>query len=249
MRILAITLGLGFFTWGCAWEPAESDYDDVAAGVGSLVANDSGGEVGAMSDSIETSAGTTPMGLSASGAGTVSGERFGLMYSYTVACSNASGDSMALCGSETDSASLSVEWSGELTLDRYAASVSRTGMWSLTGLQGDNATFNGMGTFSVDSEFMALYRDETRTWSFDYAATYSDVVLRIADETPLSGEIVYQIDAERTVKRGRRTRKGDFSVTATVTFNGDGTATVGLDGSRNYSLALGTGIITKISTE
>jgi hypothetical protein len=227
----------------CSSGPSDEDYDDVAASVGALTANDSGGEVGSMDDSVVAAEGGSPDGLTASGSGSYQGTRLGLEYQYDLTCLDASGQTLASCGENTDTAHVTVAWSGDLTLPRYSASISRAGDWTLAGLQSDVAQFDGHGTFTVDSSFQAIYRDVTRTFHLDYDAQYDAVRYRMASRAFEGGQITYQVHAERTRSGSRRDAEATFDIEAVITFASDGTATLTLDGDRTYQVDLASGAV------
>jgi hypothetical protein len=230
---------------GCQSGPTDEDYDDVAAGLGALVSDGSGGgELGSMDDALSASSGEVPTGLTATGEGTFEGPRAGLDYAYSVSCLDAAGAALSVCERDvTDTARVTVDWSGSLTLPRYSATIARTGDWTISGLKGETAEFNGHGTFDVDAEFMALYRPVTRTFSLSYDAVYDGILIRTSDRMPMAGEIHYDVDARRTRERGSRTADAEFHIEAVVVF-GNGTATITLDGTRTYHVSLETGEVT-----
>lgn len=242
--LVAATMTLSsVFTLGCRKDTVDDEtYDDVAVAVGSLVANDSGGEVGSMNESVALSGGQEISAFVAAAKRQV--VRAGLSYEYDLTCFDAAGTEQAACdAATTDSADVSVTWSGSLDLPRYDSSINRTGQWSLSGLLGDITSLNGTGTFAIDSSFEAMYRPVTRTLSLDYQAEYDEVQIDRANERIVGGTIHYSIEGQRDVQRGERTREGSFSIDAVVTFDGTGVATVTLDGSRTYTVNLGTGAV------
>lgn len=245
--VFATTMTLSsIFALGCRAQDKVEDetYDDVAVAVGSLVANSSGGEVGSMNESIALSSGQELRAMVAAAKSQV--VRAGLTYEYDLTCFDAAGAEQAACdAATTESADVSVTWSGSLDLPRYDSSINRTGQWSLSGLQSDIASLNGTGTFAIDSSFEAMYRPVTRVLSLDYQADYDEVQIDRVNERIVGGTIRYSIEGERDVQRGERTREGSFNIEALVSFDGSGAATVTLDGSRTYTVDLGTGEVTE----
>jgi hypothetical protein len=229
---------------GCTSGPTDEDYDDVAASVAALTASDSGGDVGAMGDAVEASQGQEPEGVTNSGSGSFTGARGGLEYEYALTCSSATGDLLETCDDTTDTAHLTVAWSGELHLARYDATLSRTGDWTLSGLQGDVVTLNGVGSFDADSSFQALFRDETRTLRLAYDASYDAVQISKSIGRPVGGTASFAVHMERTRSRGARDVEAEFDIDAVVTFANDGTAHLELDGERSYVVNLDDGSVT-----
>jgi hypothetical protein len=225
-------------------EPTDEDYDDVATAVGALVANDSGGEVGSMDDGAAMATGEAPGDLQSMGSGSYEGARLGLNYKYQITCKDADGTENP-CGATTDSANLVVEWGGSLDLSNYDASITRTGDWTLSGLQGDVAEFNGHGTFNVDTEFTSLFRDVQRTFLLDYDAQYDAVAWHRATKITQGGTITYNVHAERTTTRGSSETEVELDAQVVVEFGANGTADLSIDRERNYTLDLNTGWVAK----
>jgi hypothetical protein len=234
-------------TVGCkkSDEPTDEDYDDVASAVGALVSNDSGGETGSMEDSIDIASGELPDGVSQMGSGSFQGLRAGLTYEYSVTCKDAGGAVQEACDAQTDSANLVVDWSGELNLPRYQASVARSGDWTLSGLQTDTAHFSGHGSFDIDTEFTSFFGNRTRTFNLDYDADYQDVTFDRIGREFIGGEIHYDVIAQRTRTRGDTDVEVELVISVDVAFHDDGHATITLDGSRKYDLDVGSGQLAK----
>lgn len=237
--------GLIVVAVGCNSGPSDEDYDDVAASVGALTASDSGGDVGSMQDAVEASQGESVDGVTASGSGSISGERGGLSYEYELTCSNEGGDVLAVCDATTDTAHLTVDWSGELDLARFDASLSRSGDWTLSGIQSEVVTLNGVGSFDADSSFQALFRDETRTLHLEYDASYDGVQISKSMRRPIGGTATFAVHMQRTRERGSRNVEAEFDIDAVVTFTSDGVGHLVLDGERSYVISLDDGSVTQ----
>jgi hypothetical protein len=241
----ASLISLSLTAGACAQqsELSQEDYDDIAMGVGALVATPGGGgEAGAMGDAVDVA--------STGAAGTVEGSgaievvlHAGLSYEYRVDCFDAAGVELAACDETTDSANVAVSWSGELDTLHYDATIERLGEWSITGLQSATATLTGSGSFEVDSEFRAMYRDITRSLHLSYDAEYDSVQIDTATRQAVGGSIRYAVQGERFVQRGSDEKDIEFSVQAEVTFAADGSATLTLDGSHSYSIDVETGLV------
>lgn len=243
LRLSSLSLGLLLSTAaaGCVAsdQPTEQEYDDIAQGVSLLVSDGAeGGDVGSMNDSIDLALAQPPAGFSLEGSGTYEGDRGALQYEYSIEC-----DGGDVCSSETDSAAIQVEWSGELQAPRWNVSVNRTGSWTLDDLQSGTARFNGEGTFSLESHFEAAEREASRSYLFDYAASYSDVLIDMEAREAVGGTATFDIYAARSASNDFRDLEAEFDVHAELTFNGDGTATLVLDGSHSYVLSLASGTV------
>ena len=226
-----------------AEEPSAQDYDDLATSVGALVAEGPGSEMEAVEDTMDVAEGGVPGELTRSALGSVLGRRGSLDYNFEVTCRDAAGATLEACDATTDQADLVLSWNGEVDSTRYDASVTRIGNWQWTGLQSDLAELNGTGTYDATSEFIALFRNETRFYRLDADAVYEAVMVRTSDRRPVGGTIRYTIHAERTDSRGSESIEGEFDVTAVVTFQGDASARVEFDGGRTYAIDLSSGEI------
>lgn len=239
-----LTLGLALGATACGDQPTNEDYDDLAVSVASVLADDSGSELEAVGDAVDAAQGALPSGMTRSGAGTLTGQRGQLQYTYEITCQDAAGATQAACGDQTtDAARLVLSWTGTIDTARRHADLSRDGDWTFTGLTGEVATLDGDGHFDIASEFQALTRPLSRSFAFTYDATYSGVRIRLADRMPVGGAASYAIHAERTTSRRLRDVEAVFDVTADVSFGEDGHATVVLDGARTYDVDLATGVV------
>jgi hypothetical protein len=241
VRPLVATSVLALAATGCqkSDEPTQQDYNDVAASVGTLVA---GGELTSIQDSVGTTQGETPTGLTGNGSGQFEGTRGGLRYSYEVTCTGADGVTMAVCDATTDSASLIVDWSGNYDGDYWQFEISRNGEWSVTGLQSDVAVFTGEGTFDVSSASQSLDGQRQRSFELSYAGSY-DIQWDMVAERVIEGTITYDVHAERHVDGAAADRDAVFDISAEVTFDGSSIARLVLDGSHSYEINIDTGFV------
>jgi|GEM_PF-1325438 len=230
-------------------EPTEEDYDDVAQGISVAISDgQGGGDMGSIADALSLAAAITPDGFSATAEGSYQGQHAGLNYSYEITCRDAAGGPAVACNPDTtDEARLVVAWDGTLDLPQYDAAATRTGDWTLSGIQSGTATLNGDGSFSFDSEFMSLDGNRMRTWQLDYAASYDGVQIDVDTAAAVGGNAVFNVAARRTASNRFRDVEAEFDIEVDVTFNGDGTATLLLDGSRSYELELASGVVIKRS--
>jgi hypothetical protein len=235
MKILGLSsVGLGLALGACSGNNATpAEYDDVAQSVGASTATQTG-DVGAMAGLVAIAHGTMPAGFTNAGGGVITGTVLGLDYSYMITCKNASGTVLAACDSTTDSANVSFTWDGMITLPAIAATITREGNWSVSGLGGATATFNGNGTFVDDATI------STTSYHFDSSATYSDVAIDTGSGIATNGEIQLSIDASKEASGGSTS----FSVDADITIHADSTATIVLDGQHDYTVDLQTGVVT-----
>jgi len=233
---------------GCAGSdtPTEADYDDVAQALTAVVVTDNeGGEVGAMIDASSVARGDGRLTLQLDASGKYSGNHLGLDYAYTATCSNAEGAPLAACDKSSDSADVTVSFSGELTLPRLSAAVVREGSWQLSGLQSEQVTFAGDSELTVNTQLESLFRDATRAYRLNYVASYEGVVLDKATRRVVGGKVTYNIDSERMATGTRGESEAQFNIDGVLEFKADGTASLTLDRSHTYNVHMGSGGLTK----
>lgn len=220
-----------------------AEYDDVAQNVGTSAAAPSGGDVTAMGDVALLASGTLPLGFTLGANGTVTGSFLGITYAFSLTCSDGQGTNLPTCGSATELADVKVDWSGTLQVPNFSTTMDRHGNWSLMNLQDPSVKLAGNGTFSYDSSISNPNTTVTAAYHFDYEAAYMSVFIDKNTKLATAGEIQYDISASKTVT-GQAVRT--FSLSADINFNGDGTATIDLDGMHHYKLDLTTHVVIKI---
>ena len=226
--------------------PTSNDYDDVAQSTAALVATPGGGgETASISDVASIAIGATPGNVSVNAQGSFSTVQAGLTYSFTLTCADVSGNALPHCGPTTSAAQASVSWNGDLQIPDFSATVSRTGNWSVTGIQTGTATFTGTGSFDYSSTFQSAFRDEQASADLVYNATYDSVVFNEAAHLVTGGTVQYAINASRMASSTSGTSSGSFTINAVVTFAADGSATIVLDGSHAYQVTAG-GVVIKV---
>lgn len=228
--------------------PTPEQYDDTAQAIASTTATSGGGgDVASMSDSVTIALGAMPTGFTLSGDGHFQGSRLGVDYSYSIVCKNAAGVT-GVCNALTDQATVQVAWSGDLTSPNVDASVDRNGMWSLTGLQSDTATFNGNSTFSFDTTLRSIFRPGAMvSYSFDASAAYDAIRISTQERQVIDGSAAFDISAHAQVSGTNKDSEASFDIHAEITFHADHTADLVLDGSRHYSLNLTSGVVVRVN--
>ncbi len=221
---------------GSSTAPTITDYDDVAQAVGASTApGNGGGDVGSMQDAADISLGVVPLGFALSGSGSIQGAKFGLTYDYSATCTDALGNSLSVCGPTTNDATVSVDWSGNLTLPNLTAMVTRDGDWTLTGLQSNTATLNGDGTFTFQADLGT--GAQARSWDLSFSSNYDAVMVQRSPRMVVGGSIHDTIDAQRKGPAADGgTSDASFHVDGVLTFHADGSATLVLDGTNTYSI-------------
>ncbi len=241
----SLLIGLIAVLAGCSSNEkySDEDYEDVATAVGALVGTRSTGEASSMRDAVEITSGNVDNHLAKISGGSWQASRAGLTYGYDVTCRDGQGETQDSCDANTDSASLVLTWRGDLDLPRYDANVDRTGEWTVSGLQSDNAVFHGQGAFEVETEFSAWLRPVTRSFRLTYDATYDAVAFDRVSGQIVAGTIHYGVEAQRTTSREDQPIQATIEVEVDIVFTGNGQARISVDGVRDYDLDLSSGRI------
>ena len=121
------------------------------------------------------------------------------------------------------------EVGGDVSRENWAASVYRVRTMTLTGLEGEEThrTVNGTGESKISR---SRHTDEgNRSYEMTGSITYNDVVVPIPGSDPrypISGTITHAMESTRTDADGTETK----SMTMTITFDGDETASAVVNG-------------------
>lgn len=231
-------------------KPTENDYQSVAQALGSVTAtNDGGGEVGSMIDASAIVTGSPSTGISIDASGSFSGNRLGVMYDYKVTCADVAGAALEKCGNTSDSADVTVKWSGELTTAVLSGAVSREGMFELSGIQSGTVTLAGSGSLTVDAHFDAILRDSTRDYHLSYKADYEGVKVQRAPAKVIGGSIHYAIEVERKAMDDNRNSSANFEIDADLVFDAAGGAKLTLDGDHHYTINTNTGAVAEVNPD
>lgn len=248
---ITLSLSIAACSSSSSSTPATSaDYDDAAQTIAASTATSSGstvqaGEVLAMADSVNLSLGRLPLGFLRSGDGRIHGSRMGINHDFTITCKDAAGAALAQCDKTTDSATVEVQFSGDIKTPNLTASVDRHGTWTITGLQSPTATLNGDSSFSLDTSLMSIFRQGvTSTFTLDATAAYDAITISTADREVTGGNATFELKTHRTVTgtdMGSHDVDKTVDIQADLTFNGDGTATLVLDGTHTFTINLKSG--------
>jgi hypothetical protein len=259
-QITWITLSLSIVACSSSSSPTtpatSADYDDAAQTIGASTATTSGssvqaGEVLAMADSVSISLGRLPLGFLRAGDGRIHGNRMGIDHSFAVTCKDATGATLAQCDKTTDSATVEVQFSGDIKTPNLTASIDRQGSWTITGLQSATATLNGDSSFSLDTSLMSIFRQGvTSAFTLDATAAYAAITVATADHQVTGGKATFDLKTHRTVTgtdMGSHDVDKTVDIHADLTFNGDGTATLVLDGTHTFTINLKNGRVNRAS--
>jgi hypothetical protein len=255
-RITWITFGLSLAA--CSSSPSstsspatDADYEDTAQTIASSTATGKvGGSAGAgdaiaMADALSIARGNLPFGFLREASGRIHGTRMGVDNSFMITCKDAAGAVQAACDKTTDSATVTVQWKGSLQTSNLTAAVDREGTWTITGLQSATATFDGDSSFSLDTQLTSIFHQGvTSSFEYDATASYDAITISTADREITGGSASFEVKAHRTVTgtaMGAKDVDKSFDVHAELTFNGDHTATLVLDGTKTFTIDLATG--------
>jgi len=254
---ITLSLSIAACSSSSSSTPATSaDYDDAAQTIAASTATSSGstvqaGEVLAMADSVNLSLGRLPLGFLRSGDGRIHGNRMGINHDFTITCKDAAGATLAQCDKTTDSATVEVKFSGDLTTPNLTASVDREGTWTITGLQSATATLDGDSSFSLDTTLTSIFHQGvTSSFTLDATASYDAITIATMDRHVTGGSASFELKAHRTVTgtaMGAHDVDKSFDIHAQLTFNGDQTATLVLDGTHTFTIDLKTGRVSRAS--
>jgi hypothetical protein len=269
-RTTLITLGLSIAACtsstssSTTTSPATTaDYEDTAQTIASstVTGGGSGGGGGGVSfgdvlvfgDALSIARGHLPLGFLHDSDGHFRGHLMGVGHDFTVTCKDAAGAVQTACGSTTDSATLTLKVTGDLMTPNFSSSIDREGSFTITGLQGATATFDGSSSFSLDTSLMSVFHPGvSSTFTFDATAAYKAITIATADRTITGGSASFEVKAHRTVTGTGSGSSGSnhdvdksFDVHADLTFNADQTATLVLDGMHTFTIDLKTGKVTK----
>jgi hypothetical protein len=221
------------------------EYEELAQSIGGVVATGRGGELGAVSDSLSIARGNLPLGFRVSGSGEIEGEHGALVYSYDVTCRDAAGDEQPACDATTDRADVTAAWSGQLELPRFRIETERDGAWTLSGLQGDTAVFAGTSDFRVAVDVEPLFGPAVRSYDLAYAAEYEDIEVDVAARRITGGSAHLAVTGELTQSGNGQDEEVAFDVDVVLSFDGDSTATLVIDGDHRFQIDLTSGRVTR----
>ena len=223
-----------------------AEYDEVAQSLGgAVVMSSGGGELGAVSDSVAIALGDVPLGFRVSGSGQIEGQHGGLEYRYQVTCRDAAGQELPACNDTTDRAGVTVAWSGQLELPRFRIASERNGAWTLSELQSETAAFAGTSDFHVNVATEPHQGPALRTYDLSYTAEYEGIEVDVAAGRITAGRAHLAVAAERTQTGNGQDQELTFEVDAVLTFDGDNTATLVIDGTHTFEIDLNSGRVSR----
>lgn len=161
-------------------------------------------------------------------AGAVTSYSYSLGYSYTLNCNTSN---------LADNVTGKVNYSGMFNSPHISSTNKGTGSFTLAGLT-PTATVYAFNGSVLRSGSFASKTDTTNHGSINIDIEVHNLILHKPNRDIASGTATF-------VLTGNVPKKGNFAFTGNVTFNGDGTATLKVNGT-NYSINLTTGEKTRI---
>jgi len=239
---LVLTSAL-LFGCGGAGESGSPEHDQIATGVGALMADSSGGQRVTFADAVFALRGTLGTGLSLDSPGVVTGQRGEMKLKYEFTCKDASDAVVATCPTAA-SADVKVEWKGKIDDTRYKLEIDRKGDWKIVGLTSEVATADGHTSYSVKSDFKDKSEDLRYKYDFDFDTKYRAVQIRLSDGALVGGTADFDLDAKQKSEDGMTVLKTHTKMRTIVEFTPEGEALISLESKFKYKLDLGNGEVT-----
>lgn len=232
INVSTLCLASGLLACGAESDP---QYDQIATGMGAMVADPQGGEARTFHDSILAARGEIPLGLQLASGGLFVGQRGELELRYELTCKDASGATLADCAAAA-SADYKAEWKGKVENERYKLEVDRKGEWKVTGFDGEIATVEGKTHYTVKSDFKDSAEDVRHKYDFDYDAHYHKVQVRVSDGVIVGGTADYDVDAKEKHEEDETQIKSSLKLKIDAVFEESGEAILSFDSKYKYKL-------------
>ena len=233
---------------GCAGEeydpPTDDDYDDLAAAVAPLIANDLAPR-GSISAATGMALGAAPAWLSFETAGVASGAIGELSWSFDIRCEDAGGRELAVCDDTTDTATVEAAVAGSLDIPFVFASLDARGSWLLEGLQSQRVRAKGSVDIDASSRLTAPFRPAERSLDLTVNVDY-DVVIPLGEPELARGGGSARVEAFHTWTAPRGDSDSHFLIDVDVSLDGAGGASLVLDGTAHYELNIDGGTVVRI---
>jgi hypothetical protein len=208
-------------------ELEEQDVDQVGKAVSASLAQNLGRTDGVTSAAFAAALGIPPAWLRTGEGGLLVGDLFGIHVSMEVTCLDAAGAPMAACSSATNSASVTGEVSGQLSLLGWTGTLDVSVEWQVDGLQEAIARVEGSATIALGSEFRDWLRPVTYQATFTIDASVA-VSVRTIDRVPTAGSVSIELDYRRSRSDNGETAHYQFPISVSIA---DGVAHFTLGGS------------------
>jgi hypothetical protein len=205
----------------------DQDVDHVSKALGAALSKNLGSQGGVTSASVDVALGAPPAWLTSGEGGIMIGDLLGLHVAIEVTCLDAAGAPMAACSPATNSAEVSADVTGSLSLFGWTGTFEVAVDWRLAGLQEAIATVDGTATIALGSEFRDWLRPVTHQATFTIEAGV-EVSVRTSDRVPLSGSVGIELDYRRSRSDTGEVVHYEFPIEVSIE---DGVARVIIGGS------------------
>lgn len=219
----------------------EQDKEEVARSVGAALSRSFSSDDGLAVTSIDVAGGAPPAWLSEAEVGVYVGQLLGLTVDVDVACTDAGGAAMDVCGPSAAEAAIDASIEGELSLFGWTGSVGLSVGWQLSGLQEDEIRVEGSAAIELGSEFEDWFQPVTHTATFTISAEVAATVRR-SDSLITSGSVELAIEYLRERSDEGTVASFEFTVDAVLE---DGQASVTI-GGLGFRIDLATGAATRM---
>lgn len=226
--------------------PTSREYDAIARGIAPLVSAELKSN-GILETSTKIVIGDEPSWIHIDSTGKLEGSLAGLTWDVLSECQNSNNENLEVCDDTTDKAQVTALINGSLTLPNYKAALDIDSKWSFENLQGSTITADGATTISADSDFDSLLTAATRTCHFDLDFNFDfQIPTEQYEAISGTGDATVEVHYSKDDLKGNNIREEQFVVDAHLTVDGDGHATLTLDGVAQYELNLEAGVVIRI---
>jgi hypothetical protein len=160
---------------------------------------------------------------SASQPGETPSYSFGYEYGWTLTCDGTQQPSIL---------ALSIAYDGNLTSEDFNTTYDGGGELTVTGLLAEQLVFNGL--YNQDISYSIVSEGQQYSGTHKLVYTLTNVTMTKETEEIVSGSAALILSGT--------SNQGVYSITANITYNGDGTATVVINGQA-YGVDLSTGMV------
>lgn len=216
------------------------DYADVAALIG---ASASMGEVSAMLDVVILSHGGTPAGFTVTPGDhffLANGARGGVTFDYYYHCNDGADAVLTYCNNTVNHSHAKITIAGNVAgAGMSMSAIDRDGDWAVRDISVGKSRLGGDAAMKFSA---SVGGQHAATYDLSYTANFDRVRYNPDGPLPLSGKIDFVVTAKRTRAGAVR----NFSLSGALVFDGDSSATLSLDGAKNFSVDLTTGATVKL---
>ncbi len=224
--------------------PTSREYDAIARGIAPLVSAELKAN-GILETSTKIVVGDEPSWIHIESTGKLEGSVGGLTWDVLAQCQDSQDEELEVCDESTDEAQLTALVNGSLTLPNYRAAVDVDSKWFFEGLQGSTINATGTTEIAADSEFDSLLTSAAKVCHFDFDFDFQ-IPIDEYEATSGTGNATVDVYYSKTRIDGSNIEEGKFVVDAQLFVDGNGKATLTLDGVAQYQLDLQTSLVIRV---